>query len=170
MKKQLLSVALLLSVGSSQPMMALIASQQKDIPNVVTTGETVVVQKNLKGALTTQGPITANQNGNNLEIHMHAAGEGKIHVDGKEIATVYGAHPDIKAVPTVLSLGSPVHAENTYGKRFEQINAKDNNAGKVNISHKNGKVKITPKSEGKVIIADKETGEVVATLHVEDGA
>lgn len=170
MKKQLLSITLLLSVGSSQAMMAVLAAQQKSIPKVVKTGEPVVVQKNLKGALTTQGPITAIQDGANLKVRMHGAGEGSIHVDGKKVHVVYGAHADIKAVPTVLSLGSPVHAENTYGKRFEQINAKDNNAGKVNISHKNGKLKITPKSEGKVVIADKETGEVVKTFHVKDAA
>ena len=137
MKKQLLSVALLLFVANSQAMMAVIASQQKNIPTKMTVGETETIPKKLKGKITTQGPITAIQDGANLKIHMHAAGEGKIHVDGKEIATVYGAHADISTTPTHLTLGNTIHAENSDGKRFEQINGKDENAGSVNISHKN---------------------------------
>lgn len=169
MKKQLLSIALLLSVGSSQTMMALIASQQKSIPKTVSVGKKVTVpRKKLKGEVTTSGPLTVTQTPDGLELYMSAPGQGTVLVDGKEYATVYGTHTDVSTMPTHVTVGDSLHAQNFNGARFKQTNSSEEGAGAVNITHARGKVKITAKDAGKVKITDTTTGNAIKTLYVQE--
>lgn len=169
MKKQLLSIALLLSVGSSQTAMALIASQQKSIPKTAPVGEVVTVPgKKLKGEVTTSGPLTVTQTPDGLKLYMSAPGQGTVLVNGKEYATVYGTHSDVSTMPTHVTVGDSLHAQNDDGTRFKQTNSSDEGAGAVNITHSGGKVKVTAKDAGKVEITDTTTGNVVKTFYVQE--